>query len=141
MCLELRRSVVRTVRAIPLRLVELRPVKTKWRVLFDLPHADPHSDSAPSEGAALVRYLASCDGRRCDGVVVGGDSQVAITNIFPGVVVPGDPGNHSLRLRPLPQCGDTRALAYNFLLTEPRCTLIVDDPANVWAIGLLFSSD
>jgi K+-sensing histidine kinase KdpD len=30
------------------------------------------------------------------------------------------------------------ALAYNFFLTEPRYTLIVDDPANIWAIGLLF---
>ena len=30
------------------------------------------------------------------------------------------------------------ALAYNFFLTEPRYTLEVDDPANIWAIGLLF---
>jgi K+-sensing histidine kinase KdpD len=30
------------------------------------------------------------------------------------------------------------ALAFNFFLTEPRYTLAVDDPANVWAIGLLF---
>jgi K+-sensing histidine kinase KdpD len=30
------------------------------------------------------------------------------------------------------------ALAYNFFLTEPRYTLRVDDPAAVWAIGLLF---
>lgn len=30
------------------------------------------------------------------------------------------------------------ALAYNFFLTEPRNTLLVDDPSNIWAIGLLF---
>jgi K+-sensing histidine kinase KdpD len=30
------------------------------------------------------------------------------------------------------------ALAFNFFLTEPRYTLAVDDPANIWAIGLLF---
>ncbi|MCA1409235.1 DUF4118 domain-containing protein [Ensifer sp. IC3342] len=30
------------------------------------------------------------------------------------------------------------ALAYNFFLTEPRYTLLVDDPANIWAIALLF---
>ena len=30
------------------------------------------------------------------------------------------------------------ALAFNFFLTEPRYTLVVDDPANIWAIGLLF---
>ena len=30
------------------------------------------------------------------------------------------------------------ALAFNFFLTEPRYSLAVDDPANVWAIGLLF---
>src|SRR5262249_9984072 len=30
------------------------------------------------------------------------------------------------------------ALAYNFFLIEPRYSLAVDDPANIWAIGLLF---
>jgi K+-sensing histidine kinase KdpD len=30
------------------------------------------------------------------------------------------------------------ALAYNFFLTEPRYSLEVEDPANIWAIGLLF---
>jgi K+-sensing histidine kinase KdpD len=30
------------------------------------------------------------------------------------------------------------SLAYNFFLTEPRYSLAVDDPANIWAIGLLF---
>ncbi|WP_378947666.1 DUF4118 domain-containing protein [Mesorhizobium sp. ANAO-SY3R2] len=30
------------------------------------------------------------------------------------------------------------ALAYNFFLTEPRYSLEVKDPANIWAIGLLF---
>ena len=30
------------------------------------------------------------------------------------------------------------ALAFNFFLTEPRYSLAVDDPANIWAIGLLF---
>src|SRR5512144_334615 len=29
-------------------------------------------------------------------------------------------------------------LAFNFFLTEPRYTLAGDDPANIWAIGLLF---
>ncbi|MGO4839344.1 DUF4118 domain-containing protein, partial [Rhizobiaceae sp. 2RAB30] len=30
------------------------------------------------------------------------------------------------------------ALAYNFFLTEPRYSLTVDDPRNIWAIALLF---
>jgi K+-sensing histidine kinase KdpD len=30
------------------------------------------------------------------------------------------------------------ALAYNFFIVEPRYSLRVEDPANVWAIGLLF---
>jgi K+-sensing histidine kinase KdpD len=30
------------------------------------------------------------------------------------------------------------ALSFNFFLTEPRYSLAVDDPANIWAIGLLF---
>ena len=31
----------------------------------------------------------------------------------------------------------TAALSYNFFLIEPRYTLRIDDPANVWAVGLL----
>lgn len=31
------------------------------------------------------------------------------------------------------------ALAFNFFFTAPRWTLQVDDPANIWAIGLLFA--
>jgi len=31
------------------------------------------------------------------------------------------------------------ALAFNFFFTDPRWTLQVDDPANIWAIGLLFA--
>jgi K+-sensing histidine kinase KdpD len=30
------------------------------------------------------------------------------------------------------------ALAFNFFLTEPRYSLAVDEPANIWAIELLF---
>lgn len=31
------------------------------------------------------------------------------------------------------------ALSFNYFFTEPRWTLQVDDPANIWAIGLLFA--
>lgn len=31
------------------------------------------------------------------------------------------------------------ALSFNFFFTDPRWTLQVDDPANIWAIGLLFA--
>ncbi|WP_352509179.1 DUF4118 domain-containing protein [Mesorhizobium sp. M0048] len=47
----------------------------------------------------------------------------------------GDLTGRRSRFGPLAILG---ALAYNFFLTEPRHTLIVDDPANIWAIGLLF---
>src|SRR5260370_855085 len=45
---------------------------------------------------------------------------------------PSDPWNsHAAPVSPRQNC------AVSFL-TEPRYTLVVDDPANIWAIGLLF---
>lgn len=71
-------------------------------------------------------------------VAVGVDSQVAIPNISLVFVVPVVMAAISLGLGPSLCSAILGALAYNFFLTEPRYTLIVDDPANVWAIGLLF---
>ena len=92
-----------------------------------------------ADAPAAVRYLASFAMTAFATVVaVGVDSQVAIPNISLIFVVPVIIGAVGLGLGPSLFSAILGALAYNFFLTEPRYTLIVDDPANVWAIGLLF---
>lgn len=92
-----------------------------------------------ADAPAAVRYLASFAMTAFATVVaVGVDSQVAIPNISLIFVVPVIIAAVGLGLGPSLFSAILGALAYNFFLTEPRYTLIVDDPANVWAIGLLF---
>ncbi|MEI9406908.1 DUF4118 domain-containing protein [Mesorhizobium argentiipisi] len=92
-----------------------------------------------ADAPAAVRYLASLAMTAFATVVAAGvDSQVAIPNISLIFVVPVVIGAVGLGLGPTLFSAILGALAYNFFLTEPRYTLIVDDPANVWAIGLLF---
>jgi K+-sensing histidine kinase KdpD len=71
-------------------------------------------------------------------VAVGVDSKVTIPNLSLVFVVPVIIAGVSLGLGPSLCSAILGALAFNFFLTEPRYTLAVDDPANVWAIGLLF---
>ena len=100
---------------------------------------DPLLGSAPSEAPAVVRYLASFGMTAFATVLaVGVDSQVTIPNISLVFVVPVIIAAISLGLGPSLCSAILGALAYNFFLTEPRYTLVVNDPANVWAIGLLF---
>ena len=87
----------------------------------------------------LVRYLASLAMVAVATVVaVGVDSEVTIPNLSLVFVVPVIIAAVSLGLGPSLCSAILGALAYNFFLTEPRYTLRVDDPANIWAIGLLF---
>jgi K+-sensing histidine kinase KdpD len=69
---------------------------------------------------------------------VGVDSKVTIPNLSLVFVVPVIIAGVSLGLGPSLCSAVLGALAFNFFLTEPRYTLAVDDPANIWAIGLLF---
>jgi K+-sensing histidine kinase KdpD len=71
-------------------------------------------------------------------VAVGVDSTVTIPNLSLVFVVPVIIAGVSLGLGPSLCSAILGALAFNFFLTEPRYTLAVDDPANIWAIGLLF---
>jgi K+-sensing histidine kinase KdpD len=71
-------------------------------------------------------------------VAVGVDREVTIPNLSLVFVVPVVIAGVSLGLGPSLCSAILGALAFNFFLTEPRYTLNVDDPANVWAIGLLF---
>ena len=104
--------------------------------ITSMPDADPLLGSVASE---VVRYLASFAMTAVAAVVaVGVDSTVTIPNLSLVFVVPVIIAGVSLGLGPSLCSAILGALAFNFFLTEPRYTLLVDDPANVWAIGLLF---
>ena len=112
-------------------------VKSKLRQdITPMPDADPLLGSVASE---VVRYLASFAMTAVATVVaVGVDSTVTIPNLSLVFVVPVIIAGVSLGLGPSLCSAILGALAFNFFLTEPRYTLAVDDPANIWAIGLLF---
>jgi len=98
--------------------------------------ADPLLGSVASD---VMRYLASFAMTAVATVVaVGVDSTVTIPNLSLVFVVPVIVAGVSLGLGPSLFAAILGSLAFNFFLTEPRYTLEVDDPANVWAIGLLF---
>ena len=100
------------------------------------PDADPLFGPVASKS---VRYLASIAMTAAATVVaVGVDSKVTIPNLSLVFVVPVIIAGVSLGLGPSLCSAILGALAFNFFLTEPRYTLAVDDPANIWAIGLLF---
>jgi K+-sensing histidine kinase KdpD len=99
------------------------------------PDADALFGPVASE---LMRYLASIAMTAAATVVaVGVDSKVTIPNLSLVFVVPVIAAAVSLGLGPSICSAILGALAYNFFLTEPRYSLAVDDPANIWAIGLL----
>jgi K+-sensing histidine kinase KdpD len=101
----------------------------------------PAPDAAPLLGPAALesmRYLASVAMTAAATVVaVGVDSKVTIPNLSLVFVVPVIIAGVGLGLGPSLCSAVLGALAYNFFLTEPRYSLAVDDPANIWAIGLL----
>jgi hypothetical protein len=106
------------------------------------PAVAPASDAEPLLGpvaSELMRYLASIAMTAAATVVaVGVDSKVTIPNLSLVFVVPVIIAGVGLGLGPSLCSAILGALAFNFFLTEPRYSLAVDDPANVWAIGLLF---
>jgi K+-sensing histidine kinase KdpD len=71
-------------------------------------------------------------------VAVGVDRSLTIPNLSLVFVVPVVVAGLGLGLGPALLSAILGPLAFNFFLTEPRYTLLVDDPANIWAIGLLF---
>ena len=106
------------------------------RDIAPMPDTDPLLGSGTLE---VVRYLASFAMTAvATAVAVSVDSTVTIPNLSLVFVVPVIIAGVSLGLGPSLCSAILGALAFNFFLTEPRYTLLVDDPANVWAIGLLF---
>jgi len=103
-----------------------------------MPGADPLPGLAP-EAPAVVGYLASFAMTVVATVVaVGVDRAVTIPNLSLVFVVPVVVAGIGFGLGPSLCSAILGALAYNFFLTEPRYSLEVYDPAEIWAIGLLF---
>ena len=102
-------------------------------------------DLEPSQALQLnrspivVRYLAAVIMTVLAAIVaIGLDSQVTIPNLSLIFVIPVVVASVTVGLGPALCSAVLGALAYNFFLTEPRYSLEVEDPANIWAIGLLF---
>jgi K+-sensing histidine kinase KdpD len=103
------------------------------------PDADRPLGSVASEA---MRYLASFAMTAVATVAaVGVDSTVTIPNLSLVFVVPVIIAGVSLGLGPSLCSAILGPLAFNFFLTEPRYTLAVDDPANIWPSDCCLSSD
>jgi K+-sensing histidine kinase KdpD len=88
----------------------------------------------------VVRYLAAIVMTAVATIVaIGFDSTVTIPNLSLIFVIPVVVAAVTVGLGPSLCSAILGALAYNFFLIEPRYSLAVDDPANIWAIGLLFA--
>jgi K+-sensing histidine kinase KdpD len=105
----------------------------------------PLTDSDPSPALELfkapfvVRYLAALMMTALATVVaIGIDRGVTIPNLSLVFVIPVIVAAVTFGLGSSLFSAILGALAYNFFLTEPRYTLNVDEPANIWAIALLF---
>ena len=104
-----------------------------------LADSDPFQVLRLSSAPIAVRYLAAVVMTGFATVIaVGLDSKVTIPNLSLVYVIPVVVAAVAFGLGPSLCSAVLGALAYNFFFTEPRYTLMVDDPANVWAIGLLF---
>lgn len=102
------------------------------------PVVDANPQISPA-ASGMLRYLASFAMTAFATVVaVGVDTRVTIPNLSLIFVIPVIVAGLSFGLGPSFFSAILGALAFNFFLTEPRYSLSVDDPANVWAIGLLF---
>jgi len=86
-----------------------------------------------------VRYLASVAMTAIATVVaIAVDSRVNIPNLSLVFVIPVIVAGLGLGLGPALCAAILGALAFNFFLTEPRYSLVIDDPSNIWAMALLF---
>ena len=109
------------------------------KLLRDMPDTDAPLGLAMSEAPPAMRYLAAFAMTGFAAVLaVAVDSKVTIPNLSLIFVVPVIIAGVSFGLGPSLFSAILGALAYNFFLTEPRYSLAVNDPADIWGIGLLF---
>jgi len=86
-----------------------------------------------------MRYLASVAMTAIATVLaIAVDTHVNIPNLSLLFVIPVIIAGLGLGLGPSLCAAILGALAFNFFLTEPRYSLAIDDPSNIWAMGLLF---
>ena len=111
-------------------------IDVQWKTSTKHCAGEQDADPLASE---WVRYVASIAMTAAATIVaIGVDSKVNIPNLSLVFVVPVIVAGVSLGLGPSLCAAILGALAFNFFLTEPRYSLTVDDPANIWAIALLF---
>jgi K+-sensing histidine kinase KdpD len=90
--------------------------------------------------SAITRYFASFLLTAFATVIaVGVDMQIAIPNLSLIFVVPVIVSGVSLGLGPSLLSAVLGALSFDFFLAAPRYSLAIDDPANIWAMCLLFA--
>ena len=118
-------SVTRIVRLYYAGIEPVADVESELRQdITPTPDADPLLGSVASE---VVRYLASFAMTAvATAVAVGVDSKVTIPNLSLIFVVPVIIAGVSLGLGPSLCSAILGAIAFNFFLTEPRYTLVVD---------------
>lgn len=103
------------------------------------PDADAPLGLVLPHAPAAMQYLAAFAMTAFAAVMaVAVDSAVAIPNISLIFVVPVVIAGASFGVGPSLFAAVLGALAYNFFLTEPRYSLVVNDLADIWGIGLLF---
>lgn len=99
---------------------------------------DQTADTEPL-ASAWLGYLASVAMTAAATIVaIAVDSKVSIPNLSLVFVIPVIVAGLGLGLGPSLCAAILGALAFNFFLTDPRYTLVIDDPSNIWAMALLF---
>jgi K+-sensing histidine kinase KdpD len=100
----------------------------------------PQTDTLQAPSASeWLRYLASILMTAFATIIaIAVQSKMDIPNLSLVFVVPVIIAGVTLGLGPSLCSAILGALAFSFFLTEPRYSLVVDDPANIWAIALLF---
>lgn len=95
-------------------------------------------DAAPSS-PVWIRYLAAVAMTAAATLVaILVEARVSIPNLSLVFVIPVVVAGVSLGLGPSICSAIVGALAFNFFLTDPRYSLVIDDPSNIWAMALLF---
>jgi K+-sensing histidine kinase KdpD len=113
--------------------------KSKLQPDTPLLSADPLLSSEPSNSSAVVGYLVAFAMTAVATVLaVSVSIEANVPNLSLIFVVPVVIAGVAFGLGPSLFSAVLGALAYNFFLTEPRYSLMVKDPANIWAIALLF---
>ena len=93
-----------------------------------------------SELPLPIRYVAALAFTALATIVaLAVDGEMTVPNLSLVFVVPVIICAVGFGLGPSIVSAVSGTLAFNFFLTEPRYTLRVDNPANIWAIGLLFA--